>query len=641
MLQALARHPPLDLAWYGYRVVRSRLWDAPNLPPPVVRLATPVCDGTVTPHPDTPDLLLRRFRIFGGASRDCRAEAVEPGHAWGDALPESLAALVAKPRTEAVDWHLDPVSGHRWDLRPSSQIRIGDPSGVDIKAPWEFGRLQGLPIMARAWDPAEGRALADGVIELLSDFVAWNPPGRGIHWRSGLEVALRAHNVGLSLDIVRAKGYEMSRDLERSCAMVLALHGRFLTRHLSWVPRGRNNHYLGEILGLATVGAWLEGAEPATWVAYAGQELSAECRYQFLPDGGSFEGSTTYHGFAAELLIWGAVLVDHAWRRGGTPLPFSPGGAPRLQAETRAAWAGRVASSAFDRSFWERVSRTGDFLAGIRAGNGEVPQVGDNDSGRLTKIGVLHRREGQGTVEALLDYSAVERAVALARGEALDRDIPTVMRALEHSGTVLMPAVPPPRHSVTIENQRIDGRTTTVFHTEADLWDGLDHRWFADFGLVVLRSTHLFLTVRCPGRRSRHPRGGHLHADELAITMRIAGAPVVLDSGTGCYTSDAASRNRFRNRSAHWTPLPDVSYPTGMGGLFVSPRLADCRVAHCDAKLVEVEADWGGRRYRRQVRIERNAVVVIDEPSGRLFDSDPEAWRRAYSPRYGSVISLS
>jgi hypothetical protein len=48
-------------------------------------------------------------------------------------------------------------------------------------------------------------------------------------------------------------------------------------------------------------------------------------------------------------------------------------------------------------------------------------------------------------------------------------------------------------------------------------------------------------------------KGSHTHNDKLSFVLRAGGKEVLCDSGTGCYTKDIATRNRFRSTAAHNT----------------------------------------------------------------------------------------
>ena len=50
-----------------------------------------------------------------------------------------------------------------------------------------------------------------------------------------------------------------------------------------------------------------------------------------------------------------------------------------------------------------------------------------------------------------------------------------------------------------------------------------------------------------------YQNGGHAHADALSLTLTVRGLPLLIDPGTGCYTTDAALRDRMRSSTLHNT----------------------------------------------------------------------------------------
>jgi hypothetical protein len=45
--------------------------------------------------------------------------------------------------------------------------------------------------------------------------------------------------------------------------------------------------------------------------------------------------------------------------------------------------------------------------------------------------------------------------------------------------------------------------------------------------------------------------GGHAHSDALSVVLTVGGVPLLVDCGTGTYTMDAATRDRFRSTRMH------------------------------------------------------------------------------------------
>lgn len=75
----------------------------------------------------------------------------------------------------------------------------------------------------------------------------------------------------------------------------------------------------------------------------------------------------------------------------------------------------------------------------------------------------------------------------------------------------------------------------------------------------------------------RPPAGGHNHFDQTNVLLRVGRHPVLIDSGTYCYTSDAASRARFRSGRAHNVLLVAKSEPAAVGAreVFAVPDFGD------------------------------------------------------------------
>jgi hypothetical protein len=64
-------------------------------------------------------------------------------------------------------------------------------------------------------------------------------------------------------------------------------------------------------------------------------------------------------------------------------------------------------------------------------------------------------------------------------------------------------------------------------------------------------------------------KGSHTHNDKLSFVLRLGGREIFCDSGTGCYTREIATRNRFRSTAAHNTLLLDG---TEQNRIFPGPR---------------------------------------------------------------------
>jgi hypothetical protein len=98
-----------------------------------------------------------------------------------------------------------------------------------------------------------------------------------------------------------------------------------------------------------------------------------------------------------------------------------------------------------------------------------------------------------------------------------------------------------------------------------------------DTGYYVSRSRagdHLVID----GGPHGYQNGGHAHADALAVTLSVRGLPLLIDPGTGCYTTDRALRDRLRSTALHNTLTLDERPQSLPDGPFHWSHIANSRV---------------------------------------------------------------
>ncbi|MEO0605421.1 MAG: heparinase II/III family protein, partial [Myxococcota bacterium] len=152
----------------------------------------------------------------------------------------------------------------------------------DPRIRWEAARLQDL-----AWWSSRGAPWAAD--EALA-FLARHPPGRGLHWASALEVALRL----ISLAVIA------HHQPSKALAHAIADHACFVSRHPS-VGSSARNHRVGELCGLAVAAAVLPKCTRAEAWRTEATTLGAVLRDQLHADGLGIEQSSHYLCFVLEL----------------------------------------------------------------------------------------------------------------------------------------------------------------------------------------------------------------------------------------------------------------------------------------------------------------------------------------------------
>jgi hypothetical protein len=398
-----------------------------------------------------------------------------------------------------IDWYLDPVRGLRlprgvrhteWNLE---KMR---PGNADIKYPWELARCQHWPVLAQAWRLTGSASYATEIRHQLDDFRAANPVGVGVNWTCTMDVALRAANWAIGLQMVRDCP-ALDESFWRRAYEGLYDHGMFIFANLEDKYEVTSNHFLSNVVGLYYVATVFQALEAGKfWEQFCRLALEREMVVQVLADGADYESSVPYHRLVAELFLGACRLAD--WR--GEPL---------------------------SAAYRTKLVRMVDFLAGVLRPDGLMPQIGDADDGRLhilTRYGTWNPQ----------DPRHLFAPAALTLGES---------RWLKHCG---------PDGGWEAAWWGFDIRAT-------EFYDGAppDHATlYRDAGLAIARKggTYLAVTNGIVGTKGF---GNHKHNDQLGFELHLDGQPLFVDPGSFVYTCDPAARNLFRGTGYHNTVMVD------------------------------------------------------------------------------------
>jgi hypothetical protein len=438
-----------------------------------------------------------------------------------------------------VDWNANLLNGARWPNVPSRSIDYrdaGTTGGAKFAA--ELGRLTFLPDLA--WAGAMGdRAAAERAAALLAQFTARNPLGHGIQHTSAIEMAIRVATTSATLALLRDDVRALDDTLEPALGLG-AQQASWCRDHLS-LGSSANNHLLAELMAMAIMGGlWpsMRGAERFAREAHAG--LQREALAQIHPDGVSAEQAFGYVPFIWELLLLGLRAADVA---GLEPAP----------------------------AVRERLAASLEFARVLRGPNGRVPQVGDEDDGRILLAG---------------DPASRLDLVGNALAAWLERD--ALCEGAGAYRALLGLSARPARMAA-------DGR----------------HE-FADGGWTVWREAGLRVTFD-HGPLGLGPLAGHGHADALAITISRGEDDLVVDPGTLAYHEDEPARNESRSTPVHATVAFGGRSQSEMLGPFLWGRRAS----------VADQADgwrcrwYTGEEHARTVRVERGTIAIADHVRGR------------------------
>jgi len=591
------------------------------------------------------------------------------------------------PDYQPIDWQLDVKSGYRWrESQWSADTPIGHLPGVDVKVPWEVTRMQHLATLAWACGLArrngvegiqpEGRYVAAFRNQIL-DFIATNPPRFGVNWRCTMDVAIRAANWIVALDLFRALGARFDSAFLAVLKASLLDHGRHIVSHLEFHPEGRGNHYLADIAGLTFVAAALpRSGETDCWLAFAVQELLAETEYQFGADGANFEASTSYHRLAAEMVLFASGLIVGLPDEKQAALHEADATALRTRPVRRLARAAR----ALDAQHFARLALAAEFSLAVTKPNGRVAQIGDNDSGRFLKLHPIFAArsvaETRSTYANLASYRGLPETapyldeetldhrpliagigtlldqhdlIARAGGPWLDAAVIAALSGGRHvSADTTMVKDAAARRSRAYGAEIIGpgdhpGRSVEIVAPGDDLRDGLMRMAFPDFGLWIFRSDRLFLAIRC-GAIGHAGRGAHAHNDQLSLELTIDGEDWIADPGSYLYTAAPQLRNAYRSVLAHYAPQRGNREPgrLDLGDFWLGDEAqARCIVFH-DAGFIGEHRGFG-RPVRRIVVIGATSITIDDSfgPDGASDGPICCIGRQEFTARFPVAVPFS
>jgi len=403
---------------------------------------------------------------------------------------EALPAAAQQSTPAAtVDWQFDPVLNRRPPCAFWADVPYLDAACGDHKVIWELNRHQHWLALGRAYWLTDDPRYRDRCLAELRSWLDANPPLMGINWASMLELAFR------SLSWLWAINFFAAAAADESPWLVDLLVA--IDRQLAHVEHNLsyyfspNTHLLGEALALYVTGIALpELAASGRRAALGRKILLDEIPRQIAADGGHCERSTHYHRYTLDFYLLALIVARIAGDADATP------------------------------RFDEVVRRLGTAARVLCDDRGRMPHLGDDDGGALWPIA------GRAP-DDLRDSLAIAAAL-------VERPDLQVGRAPEEAYWML----------AGLRDVHVDSRVPTAAPVRSTS--------LPETGYYVSRSSagdHLVID----GGPHGYQNGGHAHADALSLTLTVRGLPLLIDPGTGCYTADAALRDRMRSSTLHNT----------------------------------------------------------------------------------------
>ncbi len=490
---------------------------------------------------------------------------------------------------EPIIWVKDLKSGYNFGFKTHfSQISI--PShlkGVDIKIPWEFGRMNYLPgFTLFALESGEEELLNEVKCQIL-DFIMANPPRWGVQWSSAMDAAIRLFNLCVSFDLLQE-----SEDKDDLFAQIVVSS---IQEHIDFCWEFRehkdglaNNHYLANLLGLIMGTSCLpKHAKNADIGNIVIKDFLHEIDKQFLDDGGNFESSLPYHFFSTEIAVLGLSIIS------------------RDNAKTK--------SKDFRKAF-VKISRAFE-LCEFSMNEEKIPQIGDNDSARM----FYWYLEGGNASEPEPDLLNYRSTFFLIKGffkPEEDLNLHSSFTSLFMQSDFDLPEMYESKaRTVHVSDLPFKKETEYKNPSDTDLLESMEFKFFDKFGLYIFKGKNIYLSV-CGTNRHVRQYWPHTHNDKLSLELWINNQAVVRDPGSFVYTADSAIRNEYRSAKAHAGIIFDSeqqnTWEEGSKGIFRTIPGSKVTYIKSSINSLALKAEYSGTVHIREVFIQKDRVRVID-----------------------------
>lgn len=550
-----------------------------------------------------------------------------------------------------INWQCDFKSNFSWSNKTWYKfIKYGLTNDVDVKVPWELSRMQHLPQLAIYYASKSISEEKKNIIVFefqnqINDFIKSNPPRFGVNWACTMDVGIRAANLVMSYEIFTASGYIFSREFENSFLNCLYEHGEHIVNNLEWSNTLTSNHYLGNICGLLFLSSILKCEESDKWFYFSINEIFNEFSKQFYDDGVNFESSTSYHRLSTEMIVYSTALI----------LGFEQFQIDRIKKTKFVNFSNAEFPSDLlikhDLKYLlstlsEKLFLSLSFTHLLMKKNYEIPQIGDNDSGRFFKFSMpgefistkyakekyLNLNKYISNDEVFLDENILDhRSLSIALSSLYNFDVlyqsnieDQVFKMLT-KGNVFKSNCTLDKFLVTKKNLidiseflKLPYSKRIVYpikdKTQSFLTD-LKLFHFPNAGYLLFKSPILYFFVNA-AENGQNGNGGHAHNDKLSFELTISDESIVLDPGTYIYTPNPDMRNKFRSIYAHNSIITESgeqnNWKPGRFGLFNMDENSKCRVIDIVSNRILIEVTYKNILHRRLIEINSSEIVIQD-----------------------------
>lgn len=575
-----------------------------------------------------------------------------------------------------IDWQKDVKSGYRWSSKKwYRNQKVAPLPGVDIKIPWELGRFQFLPQLAICCVaiPSYKIKIIKEFKNIVLDFITANPPRMGVNWASTMDVAIRAINLLMAYDlfIQLDNNCILDDDFNQIFANMIYDHGTHIYHNLEYSKNYTNNHYLSNIIGLIVISKYIKDIpEAKEWLNFAIREFITETKKQFNENGTNYEGATAYHCLSAEMILIALAFLKNDVERNVLECDLN------MQSDQEALSQSVGGHSLIPEEIIKRIYNAGCYIESITKPNGEIPQIGDNDSGRIIKLmeagNFITKNEAKTKYRNLSNYEQDEELYwdtnslnyqpLLAYWSGMFDDghfheyntkypleASFIATIINNKKIKIEPDGGSVRYNQNsgINCREFEYQSQTEFRPDKEdnetlLTDNGCFLSFEECGVFLYKSSRVYLIISARTDKSK-VISGHLHNDVSSFELAIDGKCLILDPGTYVYTSHIQLRNKYRSTFMHNVinidSIEQNSFGNDLHSLFFMRNDCHCKLMNLGENTAEFEIAYNDVINHRKFEILSDKVLVTDKcnkPFRIHYDNN-----KLYSRGYGKLINYN
>ena len=423
---------------------------------------------------------------------------------------------------------------------------------ADVKVPYEIGRLQFLQ-KVMLYNFLENNKNPELNFDLLDEIIT--SENNKIIWNSPMDVAIRMISLIFVKNFINKIDYINEPSLLTNLDSVISKDFEFVK--MNYEKRGNvvGNHYFVELASSLLFIANYDYEDKELDLKSIIDEISKEIELQFNKELTNFEGSSHYAALMTE-----ALLIIYL----------------------------SLKSLKKENTLYKKIREiliVNNYFIKLITNKGELSQIGDNDSGRLFYF----------------QFDEQEPLKLHWLNNLIEEIIPD-SKSYEHVS----------ENIDELENLELNN-LNNVTHKEIKAFsDDFKHYSFPEFGLFIWRNSKDYFSIRC-GDIGQNGVGGHSHYDQLSIECFSNNKWIARDPGTGTYTDDIKTRNKYRSLEYHWGPKVEMSFPQEDAfDCFKLNYMSTGQVLKFDKFNFIGYADFNGKRIYRTVTFSDGIITIQD-----------------------------